>query len=413
MSDSDQHWWTDFSETEPGTTPNNWVSAFSDDLQATVETMADGHKMCLRKTGSGKDGIVWTNPGTDLKDVEILVEWTSVSPSDLTNRLMCAVHVNRASGTAYLGGHGQETKHRLTMYDPSFSELAATANDGFPAGTRIRQRFRVNNDQLYLRVWAAGQREPTWYWEVPDTALETSGEVGLFTWGSDHGATDIAVDRVAVAAAGAEASVHDPAAPWNQAHESISFPFAADRPVSFVDGWDESRDSDDRIHRATDVYAEVGTPVYAVAAGKVRYWMPGVTHAMTPGDGGGYQIHIDTDDDAHRHVYAHFGPDESGHADAAFAPHPEYDRTIEPGDYVEQGQHIGWLGESGTTASGPHLHFEDRSLQAHLSDPYGSHDPDDFGYQAGPRWNPYSSLRSALRWEAYPTESDADDWRTI
>lgn len=391
------HWWTDFGDASPGSPPLNWERAFGGDLVPTVEETAGSHHLRLRKSGDGKDGVVWTVPGDDRRNVELLVEWRSASSSELTNRLMCAVRVDREAGTVYLGGHGQTRSGRLAAYTPSFSEVATSEAEGFSSGTRIRQRLRVEGDQLRVKVWEAGTREPPWDLTVTDESVVGGGEVGLFTWGSSHAATDILVSRVATAVAGGEASVHDPDAEWNRVDRPITFPLGADCEVSYVDGWDELRDGGERVHRATDLYADYGSPVYAMASGTVRGWLPGVTHTITPGAGGGYQIHVDTDDGDHRHVYAHLGPDETGSADAAFAPHPCENRTLEPGDRVERGQHVGWLGDSGATASGPHLHIEDRcrNPRRSLSDPYGSSEPADCGYQAGPRWNPYPSLRRA------------------
>lgn len=401
---NENRWWTDFRDASLGSSPSNWRRAFDGGLSATIEEATEGQYLRLQKPDSGTDGVIWTTPGSDRQDVELFVEWESLSTSELVNRLVCTARVDQDEETAYLGGHGQTERHRLTKYTPSFSELAATENDGFSPGTRVRQRFRVEDDQLRIKVWKAVAREPDWYWNVSDTSIPEGGEVGLFTWGSSHAATDLRVNRIAAGVEGREASIHDPTANWNQVQESIIFPFAADRDVSYVDGWDELRDEGERVHRATDLYDDYGTPVYAMASGTVRGWMPGITHEMTPGSGGGYQIHIDTDDGDHRHVYAHFGPDKTEHADEAFAPYPAEDRTLEPGDHVQQGQHIGWLGNSGATASGAHLHLEDRCRNSclSLSDPYGSSDPDDFGYQAGPRWNPYPSLRYAEIQNRYP-----------
>lgn len=162
----------------------------------------------------------------------------------------------------------------------------------------------------------------------------------------------------------------------------LSWPFSV--PVTYVDGWDELRDGGTRLHRATDVYQAdggTGSAVYAAEGGTVDAWMPGVSHPEI-GDGG-YTVRIDTDDGELRWVYSHFG-DETDGVSSAYA--------VSPGDTVAAGQLIGWLGTSGTTASGPHVHVEMRDLVGTVNDP-DAPAPTNYGFEDGPRYNPYPTLR--------------------
>ena len=90
---------------------------------------------------------------------------------------------------------------------------------------------------------------------------------------------------------------------------------------------DGSRD----FHRGADLAAAEGTPVYAAAAGTVRW--SGV------GDSYGNYLRI-----------LHAGGDETLYA------HMQY-LFVHPGQQVAQGQVIGTVGQTGDV-TGPHLHFE-------------------------------------------------------
>jgi murein DD-endopeptidase MepM/ murein hydrolase activator NlpD len=90
-----------------------------------------------------------------------------------------------------------------------------------------------------------------------------------------------------------------------------------------------------RFHTGVDLTAPVGTPVYAAAAGTVEMAT----------DKRGYGKHIVLHHaDGYSTYYAHLS---------------SYSSVLKPGQRVEQGQLIGFVGRTGTT-TGPHLHFETR-----------------------------------------------------
>ena len=125
-----------------------------------------------------------------------------------------------------------------------------------------------------------------------------------------------------------------------------------------------------RRHRATDLFAAAGSPVYAARGGRV-VWMPRSEYP-----GAGYSLWI-RDNHGHTFAYYHLGP-AGGSLRQAVAS------GITTGSWIRRGQLIGRLGDSGNAAGGtPHLHFEihDEGVR----DIYGG---------TGRR-NPYASLRAA------------------
>jgi murein DD-endopeptidase MepM/ murein hydrolase activator NlpD len=90
-----------------------------------------------------------------------------------------------------------------------------------------------------------------------------------------------------------------------------------------------------RFHDGVDLTAAVGTPIYAAAAGTVEM--------AASGRGYGKRVLL-RHGDGYSTCYAHLSAYASG---------------LKPGQRVEQGQVIGYVGRTGTT-TGPHLHFEVR-----------------------------------------------------
>jgi murein DD-endopeptidase MepM/ murein hydrolase activator NlpD len=108
-------------------------------------------------------------------------------------------------------------------------------------------------------------------------------------------------------------------------------------PCWFSDDWGDPRGAG-RTHQGTDLFAAVGSYVYAVVDGTLtrRAWdQPGLRSGnawwLTAADGSGTY-----------YFYAHL---------ADFAP------ELEVGSRVEAGQIIGFMGNTGNSAF-PHLHFE-------------------------------------------------------
>lgn len=88
-----------------------------------------------------------------------------------------------------------------------------------------------------------------------------------------------------------------------------------------------------RPHRAIDYAAPTGTPVVAIGRGRVSYagWKAGYGRLVEIRHRNGYRTR-----------YAHFSRIAAG---------------VRPGKHVDQGDVIGYVGQSGH-ATGPHLHFE-------------------------------------------------------
>lgn len=114
-------------------------------------------------------------------------------------------------------------------------------------------------------------------------------------------------------------------------------------PSAYGDTWGAPR-SGGRRHQGVDMLAPTGTPLQAVIGGFVQHrsnTLGGVTMSLA-GDNG------------HRYYYAHLSAYEGV-----------------PG-YVEQGQVIGYVGDSGNATGVPHLHFEIRPGHGVPANPYPS-----------------------------------------
>jgi peptidoglycan hydrolase-like protein with peptidoglycan-binding domain len=155
--------------------------------------------------------------------------------------------------------------------------------------------------------------------------------------------------------------------PGHRAVVDITFPTAPD--ATFRDDYDAGRIAS-QLHRATDLYAPMGTPVYAMVGGRV-IWAPGRY------GNAGYALQI-RGVDGRTYAYYHLGPHEGGRA-GAYAP------GITEGVTVARGQHIGFVGDSGNAVGmDPHLHVEIHDDR--VTDPHGTN-----------RVNPFPSLQAALR----------------
>ena len=122
---------------------------------------------------------------------------------------------------------------------------------------------------------------------------------------------------------------------FNDNHRVVSYPFLK-TPTDHIivsSGYGELRSYE--VHKAIDFAAPIGTPIYAAAAGVVR--KSGV------GTGYGYMVHIDHKQlGSYSSLYAHMSK-----------------RVVRTGEYVHQGQLIGYVGSTGRS-TGPHLHYEVR-----------------------------------------------------
>lgn len=113
---------------------------------------------------------------------------------------------------------------------------------------------------------------------------------------------------------------------------SLAFPVAGKR--SSIGGyWGDNRDGGRRLHKGIDIYARRGTPVVAVADGRIvnrdhtpiggkTLWLKSARHPWTA-----YYAHLDR-------------------------------QLVKEGQYVRKGQVIGTVGNTGNARSRPpHLHF--------------------------------------------------------
>ena len=98
---------------------------------------------------------------------------------------------------------------------------------------------------------------------------------------------------------------------------------------TFGDTWGDPR-SGGRSHRGTDVFSDYGTPLVAVVGGEA------VNYGWS--SAGGYDVFL-LGDDGNRYYYAHLDS------------FPNLGR-------MEQGDVVGYVGDTGNASGVPHLHFE-------------------------------------------------------
>lgn len=180
----------------------------------------------------------------------------------------------------------------------------------------------------------------------------------------------LAVAALLVAASPAHGRTPVPA--WDAA---LDLTFPVERVVSYTDDYAACRGGAGcpRLHRATDLGGPgtFGLRIHAAVGGRIT--------TMTGLDGAppswGYAVYV-LGDDGRTYAYLHLGT-QAGPASEAYAA------GLRPGDLVERGQHLGYLGHSGNASpSWPHLHLE-------------IHDPAVTTPDGSDRRNPYASLRAA------------------
>lgn len=157
----------------------------------------------------------------------------------------------------------------------------------------------------------------------------------------------------------------------------LTFPTAPD--AHFSHDYHDPRGGGTRVHKATDLMAPKGTPLYAAVAGEVC-WITGIDE---PEPSYGYMLRI-CGDDGRGYSYVHINNDTPGTDDGMGGPEHAYAPGIRRGAQVGRGQLVGWMGDSGNAESTvTHLHFEIHD--ENVTDPYGDH-----------RIDPYHSLVAAL-----------------
>lgn len=171
----------------------------------------------------------------------------------------------------------------------------------------------------------------------------------------------------------------------------VDITFPTDPEARYTDTYDASR-SGGRAHKATDLIGQKMWAVYAAAAGTIC-WIPGIDEPMPSY---GYMITI-CGEDGWEYAYIHLNNDTPGSDDGQGGPEHAYAPGLEDGSYVERGDLIGWMGDSGNAEdNSPQLHFE--ITDPATTDPYGSH-----------RVNPYFSLEDARARGDYGDGADSDE----
>jgi murein DD-endopeptidase MepM/ murein hydrolase activator NlpD len=107
-----------------------------------------------------------------------------------------------------------------------------------------------------------------------------------------------------------------------------------DQPRSYSDTYGAPR-SGGRVHMGVDILGPIGTPIRAYENGTIT--------RMSSNSLGGITLYLVGDSGGNQYYHAHL----SGYASG-----------ISPGDEVEAGQHIGYVGDTGNAAGIPHLHWE-------------------------------------------------------
>jgi peptidoglycan LD-endopeptidase LytH len=122
--------------------------------------------------------------------------------------------------------------------------------------------------------------------------------------------------------------------PLDQAMIALAPPFPVAGKANFTDDWGNARSTPcPHWHQGTDIFAAFGTPI--VASG------PGVVNARGHHAVGGLSVWV-TGDDKMSFYYAHL----------------ERFSDVRPGDRVEAGTVLGYVGDTGNAEGGsPHLHF--------------------------------------------------------
>ena len=197
----------------------------------------------------------------------------------------------------------------------------------------------TRTDVRQERVIAAGAKASADQWDAQSDrlrkALDAAQREVLAAEDGVKTAKAQAQRRAAAAEAARVAAAAVGGAPWS----TITPPYRVNgktcpvgTPNGFIDSWGFPR-SGGRTHQGVDMFAPMGTPLYAVAQGTI--WRV-YTNTL-----GGLSINL-IDDDGNMYYYAHLS--------AAY---------VESGQKVGTGQVIGAVGDSGNArGTPPHLHWQ-------------------------------------------------------
>lgn len=138
----------------------------------------------------------------------------------------------------------------------------------------------------------------------------------------------------------------------------LTIPVAGVRREAIVDTWGDPRGGGARGHRGTDIPASRGTPVVAVAPGRIE--------KLFQSNLGGITVYLRSPDRRWIYYYAHLAG---------------YVGGLHEGQAVSAGQSIGYVGDTGDAGAGNfHLHFGMQRMR-----------PDEQWYQ-GKDVNPFPML---------------------
>lgn len=146
-----------------------------------------------------------------------------------------------------------------------------------------------------------------------------------------------------------------------------------------------------RVHQGVDLYAEVGTPIYAVCAGKVKY-IPGAEKGL------GNRVHLECDVNSLGRDMAGYIVRRFGCGNSIWFVYAHLSDGLPSLSEVRAGQMIGRTGVTGNGHSFyPHLHFEVRTSEFPGYGLIGRIDPlllFRFPYRNGTGVMDYLSIRS-------------------
>jgi murein DD-endopeptidase MepM/ murein hydrolase activator NlpD len=115
---------------------------------------------------------------------------------------------------------------------------------------------------------------------------------------------------------------------------SLLIPVAGVKPEQLQDTYHQPR-GNERVHEALDIVAPLGTPIYAVADGKIA--------KLFNSKPGGLTIYQFDPTEKYSYYYAHLD---------------RYANELKEGQQVKRGQLIGYVGTTGNAnPAAPHLHF--------------------------------------------------------
>lgn len=157
--------------------------------------------------------------------------------------------------------------------------------------------------------------------------------------------------RITLIALAAMMIVTFQSAPAASAESEFRFEYFphVDETVEFNNDWGASR-SGGRSHKGTDVFSEKMTPVVAVADGFVE--------RVRNGPRSGYYVWI-RHSDGFETWYMHLNNDTPGTDDGRGGDEFAIAPGIERGAFVQAGQIIAWVGDSGNAEpTRSHTHFE-------------------------------------------------------